>query len=58
MKIRSIMFMVILIFAVVSPAASATVLFEDDFNDGDLDVRMRKYNMLQARFCALKCALW
>ena len=50
MKIGWIVFTVILIFAVVSPAASATVLFEDDFNDGDFDARMGKYNMLQAHF--------
>jgi hypothetical protein len=50
MKIGWIAFTAILIFAVVSPVASATVLFEDDFNDGDLDARMSKYNTLQARF--------
>ena len=37
MKIGSIAFTAILIFAVVSPAASATAIFEDDFNDGDLE---------------------
>jgi hypothetical protein len=37
MKIKSIAFGMILIFAVVSPAASAAVLFEDDFNGNNLD---------------------
>lgn len=50
MKIRSIAFTVILIFTVGLPPASAAVLFGDDFNDGDLDARMSKYNILQARF--------
>jgi len=37
MKIGSIVFTVILIFVVVSSPVSAAVVFEDDFNDGDLN---------------------